>query len=87
MGTVRFHPASHCRFNSRVSLPRHPKGLTFTAILANGSSAAETYYSVGGGFIVQDGESDEGGASVALPFPIESAKDLLGYCSVHVAEC
>ena len=41
----------------------------------------------GGGFIVQDGESDEGGASVALPFPIESAKDLLGYCSVHVAEC
>jgi L-serine dehydratase len=80
---VRFDPASDCRFNSRMSLPRHPNGLTFTALLADGSTAAETYYSVGGGFIVQDTESDEGGASVVLPFPIESAKDLLGYCNVH----
>jgi L-serine dehydratase len=80
---VRFDPALHCRFNSRMSLPRHPNGLTFTALLADGSSAPETYYSVGGGFIVQDGESDEGRTSVVLPFPIESARDLLGYCSVH----
>ena len=80
---IRFDPASDCRFNSRVSLPRHPNGLTFTALLADGSTAAETYYSVGGGFIVQEGEPDGGGASVVLPFPIESAKDLLGYCQVH----
>ena len=49
---VRFDPATDCRFNSRISLPQHPNGLTFTAALADGSSAAETYYSVGGGFIV-----------------------------------
>ena len=80
---VRFDPATDCRFNSRISLPQHPNGLTFTAVLADGSSAAETYYSIGGGFIVQEGESDEGGRSVTLPFPIESAKDLLGHCNAH----
>ncbi len=80
---VRFDPATDCHFNSRISLPQHPNALTFTAVLAGGSSAAETYYSVGGGFIVQEGESDEGRPSVTLPFPIESAKDLLGYCNAH----
>jgi L-serine dehydratase len=80
---VRFDPATDCRFNSLISLRQHPNGMTFTALLADGSSAAETYYSVGGGFIVQEGESDEGGPSVTLPFPIESAKDLLGHCNAH----
>ena len=42
-----------------MSLPRPPNGLTFTALLADGSSAPETYYSVGGGFVVHDGGSDE----------------------------
>jgi L-serine dehydratase len=80
---VRFDPATDCRFNSRTSLPHHPNGLTFTAVLAGGSSAADTYYSVGGGFIVQEGEADEGKSSVTLPLPIESAKDLLGHCNAH----
>ena len=80
---VRFDPATDCRFNSLTSLPRHPNALTFTAVLADGSSATETYYSIGGGFIVQEGETDEGGASVTLPFPVESAKDLLGHCNAH----
>jgi L-serine dehydratase len=80
---VRFDPAADCRFNSRISLPQHPNALTFTAVLADGSSHAETYYSVGGGFIVREGESDQGGPSVTLPFPIESAKDLLGHCNAH----
>jgi L-serine dehydratase len=38
---------------------------------------------VGGGFIVQEGESDETAPSVTLPFPIESAKDLLGHCTAQ----
>jgi L-serine dehydratase len=80
---VRFDPAADCHFNSRISLPGHPNALTFTAVLADDSSAAETYYSVGGGFIVGEGESNEGGSSATLPFPIESAKDLLGYCNDH----
>ena len=80
---VRFDPAAECRFNSLTSLPQHPNGMTFTAILADGSSRAETYYSVGGGFTVQEGEPDHGGPSVTLPFPIDTANDLLDYCTAH----
>ncbi len=80
---VRFDPAAHCRFNSRVSLPQHPNGLTFTAVLQDGSALPETYFSVGGGFIVEAGEANEGKPSITLPFPIESARDLLGYCKAH----
>jgi len=80
---VRFDPANDCRFNTRISLPQHPNGLTFTAILSGGGSATETYYSVGGGFILQQGESEEEGASSTLPFPIESAQDLLRHCTTH----
>ncbi len=79
--TVPFDSAADLRFNSRVSLPQHPNALTLTALLADGSRALETYYSVGGGFIVQEGESGEDQSSASLPFPIESAADLLGHCS------
>jgi L-serine dehydratase len=78
-----FDPATDCRFNSRTTLPRHPNALTFTAHLADGSSRTETYYSVGGGFIVAEGESDLGGPTVTLPFPIESARDLLRHCDAN----
>jgi len=81
--SVRFDPATDCRFNSRISLPQHPNGMTFTAVLAGGSSVAETCYSVGGGFIVQEGESDAGQTPIALPFPIESANELLRHCNTH----
>jgi L-serine dehydratase len=76
---VPFDPAADLRFNSRISLPYHPNALTFTARLADGGVVAETYYSIGGGFICTEGESDQGAAAVALPFPIASARDLLGY--------
>lgn len=80
---IRFDPATDCRFNSRTSLAFHPNALTFTAVLADGSTRAETFYSVGGGFIVEEGESDQEGSSVTLPFPIESSRDLLGHCETH----
>jgi L-serine dehydratase len=80
---ISFDPATDCRFNSGTSLPFHPNGLTITAVMTDGRSRAKTYYSVGGGFIVEEGETDEGIPAVTLPFPIESARDLLGYCDNH----
>jgi L-serine dehydratase len=82
---VPFDPAADCRFNTRVSLPQHPNGLTFTAVLADGSTLAHTYFSVGGGFIVSEDEPEEpgGGPGTTLPFPIGSAKDLLNHCAAE----
>ena len=60
---VRFDPAADCRFNSLISLPQHPNGLTFTAVLADGSSAAETYFSVGRRLHRPGGRDRRGGPS------------------------
>ena len=68
-------------FHRAESLPHHPNGLTFSAFRGAELAARETYYSIGGGFVVQEGERPSGGAAVTLPFPIDRAEQLLGYCT------
>ncbi len=67
-------------FHRDRALPFHPNGLTFTATVDDGRELAETYYSIGGGFIVREGEGRGGSDRPPLPFPIETAADLLRYC-------
>jgi L-serine dehydratase len=67
-------------FHMSESLPFHPNGIRFTATLASGEEVSETYYSVGGGFIVQEGEVSTGARAVKLPFPIDKAEDLARWC-------
>lgn len=62
------------------SLPFHPNAVTFQALLNNGSARTETYYSIGGGFVVQDGQASDNSTEVDLPFPVQNAKDLLVWC-------
>jgi L-serine dehydratase len=62
------------------SLPFHPNAVTFQAFLNTGKAFSETYYSVGGGFVVKDGESGSDKEQVELPFPVEKAGDLLHWC-------
>ncbi len=38
------------------------------------------YYSIGGGFVVEEGEEYSGGSRVDLPFPVDSAAQLLSWC-------
>jgi L-serine dehydratase len=80
--SIAFRPADDVVFHTAISLPFHPNALTFTAVLEGGATHAETYYSVGGGFVVQEGrdESGDGPGEFPLPFPIETAADLLGHC-------
>ncbi len=53
-------------FNPAVTLPFHPNGLTFTATLDDGATVAETSLSVGGGFVLQEGETAGPAATKAL---------------------
>jgi len=62
------------------SLPFHPNAVTFQAFLNNGKAVSETYYSIGGGFVVQEGADGQGKAEADLPFPIDTAGDLLHWC-------
>jgi L-serine dehydratase len=77
---IDFDPAEDVEFLMTESLPYHPNALTFLATFRNGDPIAETYYSVGGGFVQKEGEEGSAGSSVQLPFPIDKADDLLHWC-------
>ncbi len=77
---IDFDPREDIDFFISESLPFHPNALTFLATFKNGENVASTYYSVGGGFVVQENEPLSPGASVQLPFPISKADDILHWC-------
>jgi L-serine dehydratase len=77
---ISFDPAEDVVFLMDESLPFHPNAVTFGCTLSDGQEIAETYYSIGGGFVVKEGETGSGGSSVELPFPIEKGADLLHWC-------
>ncbi len=67
-------------------LPRHTNGMTFTVSDAAGEVLHKaTFFSVGGGFIVREGEEDAALAELAeskkeLPLPFRTAAELLERC-------
>lgn len=62
------------------ALPFHPNALTFQAFLSDGKAISETYYSIGGGFVVKEGEDLSASMRRELPFPVDTANDLLHWC-------
>ncbi|RYE20405.1 MAG: L-serine ammonia-lyase [Sphingobacteriales bacterium] len=77
---VDFDKDNDLLFLFNESLPFHPNALSFQALLSNGKAMSATYYSIGGGFVVKEGEDKNTKAEVDLPFPIETAGDLLHWC-------
>ena len=78
---IPFDPKSNIIFEKKF-LSFHPNGLTFEAILENGNLFKETYYSIGGGFIVKKNEKTTNPkVDFVYPYPIQSANDLLTHCS------
>lgn len=78
---IEFDPATDIEFLMTESLPYHPNALTFLAAFQNEDPIAETWYSVGGGFVTKEEEAGAAGANaVQLPFPIDKADDLLHWC-------
>jgi L-serine dehydratase len=77
---ISFDYAQDLIFLMNEALPGHPNAVTFQAFLSSGKAVSETYYSVGGGFVVKEGESASEKKTVDLPFPIDNAQDLLVGC-------
>ncbi len=77
---IDFDPAEDIEFLYSESLPFHPNALTFLVKLNDDTSLAETYYSIGGGFVIKEGEDSNAANEVNLPFPINSADELLHWC-------
>ncbi len=63
-------------------LPFHANGLTFTAYLDDDRTYENTYYSIGGGFVVVE-ERTNAKKKIEIkrtfPFPIQNAEELLNY--------
>ncbi|NCB57000.1 MAG: L-serine ammonia-lyase [Gammaproteobacteria bacterium] len=67
-------------------LPRHTNGMQLFAFDAAGSTLlAKTYYSVGGGFVVDDDDADNATSvdAVSVPYPFTSAAELIALCHQH----
>ena len=77
---IDFDPLTDVVFLYTESLPTHPNALTFLCSFNDGKEIAETYYSIGGGFVIKEGEGDSVGTVVDLPFPIDTGRDLLHWC-------
>jgi L-serine dehydratase len=76
---LSFDPTTDLQFLLSENLPFHPNALSFLATCQNGEHLSETYYSIGGGFVVKEGE-EMGTETVLLPFPVNSSADLLHWC-------
>jgi L-serine dehydratase len=78
---IRFVEDEHLVLNWRVQLPYHPNGLRFTAYdPAGGVLAEETFYSIGGGFVVSEPESGAApaaGIDQPVKYPFRTALELL----------
>ncbi|WDY60215.1 L-serine ammonia-lyase [Pseudomonas sp. PSKL.D1] len=68
------------------SLPYHPNAMTLHAEGEQGVLFSQTYYSVGGGFIVEQQEVDAPRAAeqgVCLPYEFSSGAELLALCKAN----
>jgi L-serine dehydratase len=80
---IAFDPARDIVFDYGPALPGHANGLVFTAFDADGTTLlTETYYSIGGGFVVTAAEREQpqaagGDEAITWPYPFRNAASML----------
>ena len=77
---IDFDPRENIEFLITESLPFHSNALSFLANFSQHDSVASTYYSVGGGFVVKEGELASRHSVSEVPFPVNDAQDLQKWC-------
>ena len=74
---VHYAPAD-IAFNKDTLLPGHSNGMRFTALGSDGKTLdRRIYYSVGGGFVTEQGDAASEFAKRPVPYAFENAADLL----------
>jgi L-serine dehydratase len=84
IGPLSFDPARDLLFDYGPALPGHANGMILRGLDAQGDVIAEeTYYSIGGGFVLTAGELKSGNAGAQnskVPYPFETAAQMLDMC-------
>lgn len=83
---IEFNEKQHLAM-IRKPLAFHPNGMIFRAFDPAGLQIrSREYYSVGGGFVVDEGAAGADRIvedSTVLPYPFTTARQLLGHCTTH----
>ncbi|EDP69771.1 L-serine dehydratase [Flavobacteriales bacterium ALC-1] len=81
--TLPFHTKEDIIFN-RKFLPFHANGISFSALI-NGRNYKSTYYSIGGGFVVQEERKVSKANKIifycTFPYPVSYGEELLKFCN------
>ncbi|MFC0323865.1 L-serine ammonia-lyase [Gallibacterium melopsittaci] len=78
--TIPFDFYQDMEFHSTF-LPLHENGMTISAYHQDQLLKRETYYSIGGGFIVDEAHFNQQQANESnVPFPYQNAADLIDHC-------
>ena len=79
---IAFNRTKDLVLHMRQSLPAHPNGMRFQAFDEHGNVLSErVYYSVGGGFIVdEDVIGKEPQDNIQVRYPFSNAQELLAHC-------
>ena len=84
---IAFDEKTDLLMHKRQKLPFHTNGMRFTAFDAEGAViATRDYYSVGGGFVVNQDEAAEDrivADTTPLPHPFNSGAELLAQCAAN----
>ena len=74
-------PVDHCMNFHADNLSLHENGMRITALAGDTAVYSQTYYSIGGGFIVdEDHFGQTSTSSVDVPYPYKTAADLQRHC-------
>lgn len=81
---IAFNPTHDLVLHRNKTLPFHPNGMTFTAFAGDEPIACRTYYSIGGGFVLNEDETGSMGVRLddtLLPYGFRTGADLATVCS------
>jgi L-serine dehydratase len=81
---IPFHEPADLLFHNDQILPGHPNGMQFQAFDSEAKCLLkQVYYSVGGGFIILEGESLASAAPLPVPYPFSNGEELLRVSEEH----
>lgn len=79
---IGFDTETDLLFLKKESLPFHPNAMKLSVVFRDGSKKEETYYSVGGGFVVKQGEDPLADHPIVLKYDVNNADELLENCKL-----
>ncbi|WP_417435072.1 L-serine ammonia-lyase [Idiomarina abyssalis] len=86
---VSFPNEGAITFHRRKTMPKHANAMELKLLKDGEILYSDLYYSIGGGFIVRDEDFDETleeaieQSAKPIPYPFDSAADLLAHCKEH----